>query len=267
MAFGSMDGGNRQMPMSEINVVPLVDVMFVLLVILIITAPLLTHSVKVDLPKASSSPNITRPDHVEFALRDDASLYWNGEPVTMDQLAPGLPQRQTRIPISSCISALISMSSTSTWQGEVYRSKSRISTNWVCYRSDYTIVTSAAKKHSWGKRMSIPRIYDAYAYDVANATNTASAVRIIYGSSCSALRWRSLPACMVPFATTALGLGLMSWFIAKPMATRIHQTVPGERLTITATPDIDISLDADSSVTVSDAEPPQNRIAARQCLF
>ena len=76
--------------MTEINVVPLVDVMLVLLVIFIITAPLLTHSVKVDLPKASSSPNITQPDHIEFALREDASLYWNGEPVTMDQLAPAV---------------------------------------------------------------------------------------------------------------------------------------------------------------------------------
>jgi biopolymer transport protein ExbD len=88
MAFGSMNSSNRQSPMSEINVVPLVDVMLVLLVIFIITAPLLTHSVKVDLPKASSSPNITQPDHIEFALREDASLYWNGELVTIDQLAP-----------------------------------------------------------------------------------------------------------------------------------------------------------------------------------
>lgn len=88
MAFGSMDGSDRQMPTAEINVVPLVDVMLVLLVIFIITAPLLTHSVKIDLPKASSSPNITQPEHIEFALRDDSALYWNGEPVTMDQLAP-----------------------------------------------------------------------------------------------------------------------------------------------------------------------------------
>lgn len=88
MAFGSMNGGTQQAPMTEINVVPLVDVMLVLLVIFIITAPLLTHSVKVDLPKASSSPNITQPDHIEFALREDASFYWNGEPVTMDQLMP-----------------------------------------------------------------------------------------------------------------------------------------------------------------------------------
>jgi biopolymer transport protein ExbD len=88
MAFGSMEGGSRQVPMAEINVVPLVDVMLVLLVIFIITAPLLTHSVKVDLPKASSSPNITQPEHIEFALREDSSLYWNGEPVTIDVLAP-----------------------------------------------------------------------------------------------------------------------------------------------------------------------------------
>lgn len=88
MAFGTMNSGVRQTPMTEINVVPLVDVMLVLLVIFIITAPLLTHSVKVDLPKASSNPNITKPEHIEFGLRDDATLYWNGEPVTADQLPP-----------------------------------------------------------------------------------------------------------------------------------------------------------------------------------
>ncbi len=87
MAFGSMDASGRQIPMAEINVVPLVDVMLVLLVIFIITAPLLTHSVKVDLPKASSSPNITKPEHVELGIRDDASLYWNGEPVALMQLS------------------------------------------------------------------------------------------------------------------------------------------------------------------------------------
>jgi len=86
MAFGSMDSSGRQTPMAEINVVPMVDVMLVLLVIFIITAPLLTHSVKVDLPKASSSPNITKPEHIELGIRDDASLYWNGEPVALMQL-------------------------------------------------------------------------------------------------------------------------------------------------------------------------------------
>lgn len=88
MAFGSMHNSGRQAPMSEINVVPLVDVMLVLLIIFIITAPLLTHSVKIDLPKAESAANITQPEHVELAIRTDGSLFWNGEPVTLEQLSP-----------------------------------------------------------------------------------------------------------------------------------------------------------------------------------
>lgn len=87
MAFGSMNSSGQQAPMSEINVVPLVDVMLVLLIIFIITAPLLTHSVKIDLPKAESTPNITQPEHIELAIQDDGSLFWNGEPVLLDVLS------------------------------------------------------------------------------------------------------------------------------------------------------------------------------------
>lgn len=79
MSFGSFNSQQQHSVKAEINVVPLVDVMLVLLVIFIITAPLLTHSVKIDLPKASSSPNVTKPDHVELAIREDGSLLWNGE--------------------------------------------------------------------------------------------------------------------------------------------------------------------------------------------
>lgn len=81
MAFGSFDPNRHQGPMAEINVVPLVDVMLVLLVIFIITAPLLTNAVKIDLPKAASNPNVTKPDHIEFGIREDGSLYWSGEKV------------------------------------------------------------------------------------------------------------------------------------------------------------------------------------------
>lgn len=84
MAFGRM--GSTHQPMADINVVPLVDVMLVLLVIFIITAPLLTNAVKIDLPKASSSANITKPDHIEFAIRADGTLFWNGEEVTLESL-------------------------------------------------------------------------------------------------------------------------------------------------------------------------------------
>jgi biopolymer transport protein ExbD len=87
MAMGSFDPRCHQGPMAEINVVPLVDVMLVLLVIFIITAPLLTHSIKIDLPKASSAPNITRPDHIEFGIRKNGALYWNGVPVSRQEMA------------------------------------------------------------------------------------------------------------------------------------------------------------------------------------
>ena len=88
MTMGSFDNRRHAAPMAEMNVVPLVDVMLVLLVIFIVTAPLLTHAVKIDLPKVSSSANITKPEHIEFAIRENGELFWNGEPVTLAELQP-----------------------------------------------------------------------------------------------------------------------------------------------------------------------------------
>jgi biopolymer transport protein ExbD len=79
MAFGKLSGGANSAPMAEINMIPLIDVMLVLLVIFIITAPLLTHAVKLDLPKAASQPNITKPDNVQLAIDGEGRVYWNGE--------------------------------------------------------------------------------------------------------------------------------------------------------------------------------------------
>lgn len=82
MAFGGFgDRGAGTRPMAEINMIPLIDVMLVLLVIFIITAPLFTHAVRIDLPQASSVPNLTRVDHVELAINADGRIHWNGEPV------------------------------------------------------------------------------------------------------------------------------------------------------------------------------------------
>src|SRR6476660_7076917 len=79
MAFGSFDRKTGNQPMAEINMVPLIDVVLVLLVIFIVTAPLLTHAVKLDLPKASSQADIQKPDKIEFAIDGQGALYWNGE--------------------------------------------------------------------------------------------------------------------------------------------------------------------------------------------
>ena len=74
-------------PLAEINVVPLVDVMLVLLVIFIITAPLLTHSVKIDLPRASSAANVSRVEAIQFGIDGTGSLFWNGERVDRAEAA------------------------------------------------------------------------------------------------------------------------------------------------------------------------------------
>ncbi len=82
MAFGSFESSGANLrPTAEINMVPLIDVMLVLLVIFIITAPLLTHAVRLDLPKASSTPNLTKPDNIQLAVDADGRLHWNGEVV------------------------------------------------------------------------------------------------------------------------------------------------------------------------------------------
>ena len=84
MAFGDFNRGTGSAPMAEINMIPLIDVMLVLLVIFIITAPLLTHSVKIDLPKASSVPNLTKPENIQLAIDAQGRVYWNGEALERD---------------------------------------------------------------------------------------------------------------------------------------------------------------------------------------
>ena len=84
--FRRYRGQAHDAPKAEMNVVPLVDVMLVLLVIFIVTAPLLTHAVKIDLPKASSAVNLTKLEHIEFGLRENGEMFWNGEPVTLAEL-------------------------------------------------------------------------------------------------------------------------------------------------------------------------------------
>ena len=92
MAFGGFNKEAQGAPIAEINMVPLIDVMLVLLVIFIVTAPLLTHAVKVDLPNASSQPNETKPDNIQFAIDAKGALYWNGETVEKPLLAARFSQ-------------------------------------------------------------------------------------------------------------------------------------------------------------------------------
>jgi len=71
---------------NEINVVPLVDIMLVLLIIFIITVPVATHAVKVNLPTNFNEPNETKPENINISVTFDGQVYWNDTPITLEQL-------------------------------------------------------------------------------------------------------------------------------------------------------------------------------------
>lgn len=73
---------NHHQPMSEINTTPLVDVMLVLLVIFIITAPLLQHAVTINLPQTSNQPLLEKPEVVSISLDEAGKIYWNDKLLT-----------------------------------------------------------------------------------------------------------------------------------------------------------------------------------------
>lgn len=98
MDFGSFDASGEQQPLAEINMVPLIDVMLVLLIMFIIAAPLLTHAVKIDLPRAQSTPNQTPPENVQLAIDAEGRLYWNGEEITPETLSALLQEAAQRAP-------------------------------------------------------------------------------------------------------------------------------------------------------------------------
>ncbi len=85
MAFGSFNQGDDH-DMAEINVIPLVDIMLVLLVIFIITAPVITHAVKIDLPQVSHERHESRLEPLTLSLDSAGNLYWNNEPIALERL-------------------------------------------------------------------------------------------------------------------------------------------------------------------------------------
>ncbi|TXI44629.1 biopolymer transporter ExbD [Methylophilus sp.] len=87
MGQNPFSAGEHTQPMSEINTTPLVDVMLVLLVIFIITAPLLTHAVKIDLPQATSQPLEEKPEVIDLAVDVDGKIFWNDSEIQVAELA------------------------------------------------------------------------------------------------------------------------------------------------------------------------------------
>ncbi len=110
MAFGRTSlgspaaGGSRatgaggQRPMGDINVTPLVDVMLVLLVIFIITAPLMTSAIRLDLPKAEGPAAGVVPHFVTLSLDREGGVFLDDRPVALDALAALLAEAAQRDP-------------------------------------------------------------------------------------------------------------------------------------------------------------------------
>ena len=86
MAFSTNSGGG---PMADINVTPLVDVMLVLLIIFMVTAPILSYPIDIDLPQKSLTPppeKLNPPDPIELRIDASGQVYWNASPVPLSAL-------------------------------------------------------------------------------------------------------------------------------------------------------------------------------------
>src|SRR4051812_36870135 len=97
MAFGG-DFEEDKGSMSDINMTPLVDVMLVLLIIFIIAVPVITHSVKVDLPRADNTVNDVKPETINLSITTDGKIHWNESDVTEEELQQRLALEAAKQP-------------------------------------------------------------------------------------------------------------------------------------------------------------------------
>ena len=97
MAFGS-GSDEHDAEMSEINMIPLVDIMLVLLIIFIITVPVVTHTIKLDLPRAQNERLLVEPETVTIAITADGAVHWNQTRVDKRELFLRLERAATREP-------------------------------------------------------------------------------------------------------------------------------------------------------------------------
>ena len=98
MAFGRLASRQPDAPMSEINVTPMVDVMLVLLVIFILTAPLMTSAIRLDLPRAEGGEAGASPQAVSLVVDAQGTVYWNDRPIAPEALRLRLAEAAKRNP-------------------------------------------------------------------------------------------------------------------------------------------------------------------------
>ena len=98
MAMGTLSDRSDEDFNPEINTTPLVDVMLVLLIIFIITIPVINHSVKLDLPKATTQPNDPKPETVNLTIDAQGKVFWNNEAIAEDAMQQRIAQAAQKTP-------------------------------------------------------------------------------------------------------------------------------------------------------------------------
>ena len=85
MAMNVGGGGDEDEAISAINTTPLVDVMLVLLIIFLITIPVVTHTIPLDLPKETNVPRVTKPENINISVNHDGEVFWNERLVSSNE--------------------------------------------------------------------------------------------------------------------------------------------------------------------------------------
>jgi len=98
MAMGSISDNDEDDFNPEINTTPLVDVMLVLLIIFIITIPVINHSIKIDLPKASNQANELKPENINLSIDAKGKMYWNNDIIDETALASRIREAAQKNP-------------------------------------------------------------------------------------------------------------------------------------------------------------------------
>jgi biopolymer transport protein TolR len=98
MAFGRLERTPTSQPLSEINVTPLVDVMLVLVVIFIITAPLLASTIQFELPRSDAAKVAQVPEFVTLVIDRSGQAFLNDKPLSLDELHASLVQAAAQNP-------------------------------------------------------------------------------------------------------------------------------------------------------------------------
>jgi biopolymer transport protein ExbD len=92
-------GGDSSGPMCDVNTTPLIDVLLVLIVTLIITLPVMTHAVKLDLPQNQNPPQPpTPPEVIDLEIDFDGTIVWNGTPASLQQVDGYFSTESTKDP-------------------------------------------------------------------------------------------------------------------------------------------------------------------------